>query len=374
VVVLVAALMAGCAPDAEQSAVEADAADDVERVVAEAADDHAVGVLALIDHPDATLVSAAGLPEGTAGRDLGGEAFRVASVTKMVTAAVALQLVEEGELDLDDRVAELVPERADAFEYGDEITLRQVLGHTSGVRDFIRHPDYLPDLVRHGDVRDGMAVGSCEDLAAVNPFDYAGGPAAFEPGAGFEYSNAGYLLAGEAIEEVTGDDLADVYRERVLDPLDLDATWLACDESPRAELVAGYHAPGSFGFTIPGQDDAPVEVTGVDDPNLWAGGGLVSTADDLVVLARALFTGELFADADTLETMVETTEHRPYGLGVEVEDGIYGHGGLAAGYGVDVRYATGRDAVVVVMVNETAEDLPAEVAASIMGLFDPTRS
>lgn len=315
------------------------------------------GVVARVETPAGQRTVAAG-PAGVDGGDQlsGDEAFRIGSVTKMFTATAALRLVEVDAVDLDAPVAAVLPERVELFEHGNEVTLRQLLGHTAGLPNDL-DSEFLDDAWERAyiDVDAGVATVACTDVERHDPWDYVDGDAVFPPGADWAYSNVGYRLVGEVIEAVTDQPLEDVYRDEILHPLGMDDTWLDCPEQARGELAGGFHPPGIY--DLPGQGDEVFDVTHLAR-HAGAAGGLVSTAEDLAVFARALFAGELFHDDATLEAMLQPGPNRGYGLGVELGSGsggaTVGHNGSLTGYNSQLSYDPERDIVVVVFNNQTS--------------------
>jgi CubicO group peptidase (beta-lactamase class C family) len=158
-----------------------------------------------------------------ASRDMRAEdAFRVASVTKSVTAAVAVRLAGERRLALDEPLADqLAPglvERWRAFDALPGTTPRQLLAHTSGVPNYFREESFAARL-REDPGRTWRPVDLVDHAAAHARWR-------FPPGRSFEYSDTGYVIAGILVEQTTGRRLHEVYRNCVFDPLGMDTTWL----------------------------------------------------------------------------------------------------------------------------------------------------
>jgi D-alanyl-D-alanine carboxypeptidase len=230
-------------------------------------------------------------PEGWTGAatthrdDVGGldaeVAFRIASVTKMMTATALLALVDQGRCRLEDPTGRYLPsDLLDRFRdrqgrpYGAAVTLRQLLDHTSGLPNFFSQPPIL-EAVQHGGGRRRFRLADLVDLAV------AGEPPTSPPGTARAYTDTGFVLAGLIIQALTGRPLQEAYRELVLDPAGMADTWLeSSDDPPRRRAIA----PHDF----EGQD-----ITGMDPTVDWAGGGLVSTAADLAAFLRALTRGQL---------------------------------------------------------------------------------
>ena len=160
--------------------------------------------------------------------------------------------------------------------YGAEVTLRQLLDHTSGLPNYFSQPPIL-DAVRHGDGRRRFAPLDLVKLAASSE------PPTGPPGTARTYTDTGFVLAGLIIESLTGQPLHQAYRDLVLDPAGMTDTWLeSSNEAPRRLDVAPHD--------LDGQD-----ITDMDPTVDWAGGGLVSTAADLAAFLRALTRGHLLS-------------------------------------------------------------------------------
>ena len=208
-------------------------------------------------------------------------AFRIASVTKMMTAAALLALADQGHCRLDDPTGRYLPsDIVDRFHdstgrpYAAAITLRQLLDHTSGLPNFFAQPAIL-DAVQHGGGRRRFTPTDLVGLAV------AGEPTTSAPGIARAYTDTGFLLAGLIIEALTRRSLQEAYRELVLDPAGMADTWLeSSDEPPRRRAIAAHDFQGH-------------DITGMDPTVDWAGGGLVSTAADLAAFLRALTRGQL---------------------------------------------------------------------------------
>jgi D-alanyl-D-alanine carboxypeptidase len=381
-------LAAACtAPVDEEDGLDTELIEELQAVVDRSAERATAGTLVRVDTPDGVEELVAGPSDLRTGTELApGAAFRAASITKIVTATVVLQLAEEGVLDLDADVFEVIPARAGEFPLAGEITARQLLSHTSGIEDYLdfdralgrvppgQEPELFNSLAATATIDEGAVTRPCVADQHLDIYAFVSSEPLFPPGTGWAYSNTGYLLLGEVIEAVTGSSLEVVYRQRVLEPLGMDDTWLSCAEEPRAEPARGYHAPDALGISVPGQTTEPVDVTDLREP-YWAAGDLLSTAEDLTRLARAVFTGVLFEDDATLQAMLEPSDHHAdYGLGVNrTGDGALGHGGLAAGYNSELRYDPELDTVVVVLVNESAVGAATAVSEEISGILRAPR-
>jgi CubicO group peptidase (beta-lactamase class C family) len=229
----------------------------------------------------------------------------------MMTASLAMMLVEDGRLALDDRVASHLPDSLvaglhvyEGRSYGEEITVRQLLNHTSGIMDDWRCGEFL-DLVA-GDPDRRWSPQETIKYVSDNCSP------AFEPGGGFHYSDTGYNVLGLVLEDVTGMALEEMYREMLLSPLGMGHTYRPAYESQRP--------------SVPGRPPAERYLGDMECtlwPSVmtadWAGGGLVSTARDLNRFLRAFVEDQIFDDPSSRAGMLDWMEsgpHNNYGLGV----------------------------------------------------------
>jgi len=258
--------------------------------------------------------------------------FRAGSVIKTFVSVVILQLVEEGLISLDDTLPAVVPVASAAkFTDSDQITLRMLLNHTSGLPEWVTDAEYAEALTNREKV---WEVDEKLDLAAANEPN-------FRPGEGWEYCNTEYTLLELVIEQATGQSWREEMRQRIIEPLDLENTLLP---EPGNLSIPGEHARGYFFY-----EGEVFDVTEVDPSMAGAAGGhtLVSTAMDLAQFLDAAMAGELFQNPSTLQEMltfvdvpegsVPISEAAGYGLGISkyvFPDGteMFGHQGDTAGY------------------------------------------
>lgn len=268
--------------------------------------------LLLVDGPGIHWEGASGIAiADSAGAIVASDQFVIDSIAKMLTATIAMKLVEEGKLSLDEPVA---PHLADSLVRGlhvyegrddsREITVRQLLNHTSGIVDDWRCADFL-DLVASEPERRWRPEETIQYVKAHCP-------PAFAPGNGFHYSDTGYNVLGLVLESHTARPLHRLYREMLLDPLGMEHTYRPAYEPPRPVLPGRRPAERYL-------EDLECalwpSVTTAD----WAGGGLVSTTRDLTRFLRAFVDGGIFAESSSkaaMLTWVESGPHNNYGLGV----------------------------------------------------------
>ncbi len=300
------------------------------------------GLVVWVDGPGQQFAGASGYSNLSAQTPMPPDAlFRIASISKVFTATLVLQLVEDNTLSLDDTLADWLPDLAAGITNGETITIRQMLSHTSGIYDFAQNPDYGDAMLATMTIEGDLVHVPCslQPLEAISRY-VAGQDAQFSPGVRFEYSNTNYELLGLIIETVTGDPYADVLRKRILDPLGMTHTYVDCYEDPVDGLVHGYT---SF-------EGDTLDVFDLHESAARASIGLNSSAPDLAAFARALFTGQLFADPATLALMI-TPGMGDYGLGVAITDGTYGHFGFTGGFSGMMQYVPEKETVIVVLLN-----------------------
>nr|WP_065967682.1 serine hydrolase domain-containing protein [Streptomyces sparsogenes] len=204
--------------------------------------------------------------------------FRAGSVTKVFTAAVALQLAAEGRLDLDRSARSYLPDLIPA-SYGG-VTVRQLLNHTHG----IPAPDFPGDTVEEW-YANRFRIHDPKDMVR----SATSKKREFKPGERQHYLNIGYTIAGLLIERVTGDSYEHQVARRILEPLGLRDTYF-----PGADPhITGPH---NHGYQVMRLDDG---TTGLRDVSVWgttdgwAAGDLISTTADLERFTKALFQGRV---------------------------------------------------------------------------------
>ena len=147
--------------------------------------------------------------------------FRIASVTKNLTAVAVLHLCDRGLLSLDDKLEKFIPD----FRNGDKIQIRHLLSHTSGIANYTRLPEFPLHLESERDtIVESLKARELE----------------FAPGDEFEYSNSGYLLLGIIIERVSGEEYADYLRNHFFGPLGMKHTTVETDNGFIRGLSTGY--------------------------------------------------------------------------------------------------------------------------------------
>lgn len=277
-----------------------------------------------VEGPGGAFGHASGQADGRTGRAMTvNTPVRIASNTKAFVAATILRLWEQKRLDLDAPIGPLLTPRLNdllrADGYATEhITVRHLLSHSGGLADHTEDPRYFERILAdptHFWTREEQVEAGISWAKPVG-----------EPGKKFSYSDTGYVLLGDIIERVTGDDLSQAVRTQLdFGRLGLSKSWWEILEEPPADAE-----PRARQYL--GELDT-TDLSGSLD--LYGGGGLVMSMHDLAVLTKALFEGRVFQHPETLEEMLWLGRHegaQDYRLGIMVDtingQPIYGHRGF----------------------------------------------
>lgn len=259
--------------------------------------------------------------------------YRIGSITKQFTAAAILLLVEEGKLKLDDPLTKFLP---DYPTQSHVVTLRHLLHHTSGIKDFTRLPDYRQQLAKRVSHEDILARFKDE------PFD-------FEPEAKFQYCNSGYYLLGVVIENVSELSYEEFVQTRILEPLKMKTTYYDKPSRIIPNRASGYSRWG------PRLRNAGY----INMKQPFSAGAMASTVTDLILWERGLINNSLLS-ADSgkmMKTRGKRADGKPinYGLGTFLRkingQQTIGHGGGIVGFRSDLIYYPKLDCTIVVLAN-----------------------
>ncbi|CAN5664431.1 hypothetical protein BH23CHL7_BH23CHL7_14700 [soil metagenome] len=274
--------------------------------------------------------------------------FVVGSISKTFVAATIMQLAEEGTLGLDDRLSRWLPDHPRAAQ----ITLRQLLMHTSGEFNYFEHPTYNRRVF--GDPTHDWTPD--EILTAFREAPY------FAPGTGYHYSNTGFVILALVIEAATGNPLGDEYRRRFLEPLDMADTFFQGDAPPPSRAATGYLVGTDGPRAI--SDGTDYRPTTSAATVAWAAGAVVASASDLATWADALYGGKLLAPA-SLAQMTDFSANSyagaTYGLGTRTRfmsgRRAVGHTGSLRGFAAAMWHFPGEGITVVVLSNRGRVDV-----------------
>ncbi len=229
--------------------------------------------------------------------------FKIASISKLYVVSAYAKLIHAQRLSLDDTLTDYFPEYSGRIEYADQITLRMMLQHRSGILNYTDQPGFRWD---------DPTKTSKESLELI--FDK---PALFTPDENYSYSNTNYLLLRDILDKVLGYSHNQYIKEEILVPLGLESTFFSLDAVDIKDVMSGYYVGADTDFK-------PIDT------------GMVATAEDVGIFIRALNDGSLFSDE---EQAIYTSIYE------------YEHTGWVLGYYSIARYHKDIDTVVVQFVN-----------------------
>jgi CubicO group peptidase (beta-lactamase class C family) len=286
-----------------------------------------------------------------------GMRYSIGSISKQFTASAMLLLQEQGKLSLDDKVGKYIP----GLTRANEISIRQLLSHTSGYQDYWPQDYVMPPMLKPT-----TAVAIMDHWAKI-PLD-------FEPGTKWQYSNTNYVIAGAIIEKVSGIPLMEFLQKKVFAPLSM--TSVANIDQAR---LGDTDPTGYFRYGLGPLHPAPKEGPGW----LFAAGELAMPASELAKWDISIIDQKLLKPDSYREfgkdTLLKNGLSTRYGLGVSInmQDGhrALSHGGEVSGYTAQNIVFPDEKAAIVVLTNQdaasAAEDIADHIAALIFDTTDP---
>jgi CubicO group peptidase (beta-lactamase class C family) len=238
--------------------------------------------------------------------------FKIASISKLYVAVAVAKMVNDKRLSLDKTLADYLPELAERIENADEITLRMMVQHRSGIPNFTDTPGYWLNPPQ----------SNKENLELV-----LDKPADFKPDKKYRYSNTNYLLLGEILDKTLGYNHHQYIKSEILEPLELNHTYSLLSEVNTDDIMSGYYV----GY------DADLKYNDFENP----AGSMIATAEDVGKFLRALNDGSVFKEGEK-----------------EIYSSIYKyeHTGLIPGYQSIAKYYKDIDTVVIQFNNTTNFD------------------
>jgi CubicO group peptidase (beta-lactamase class C family) len=280
--------------------------------------------------------------------------YRIASITKQFTAAMVMQLVREGKIKLDDPIRKTLTILPEVW---DKITVRQLLNHTSGIRDYVGLPGFFALQSRNPTAPDGIWR-----LVEKEPLD-------FEPGTKWSYSSTGYCILGSLIEKVDGRPYAESLKVCILDPLGMTQTYFTSEETVVKGRAQGYSRQPNGSYKN-------AAYLNMDWP--YSAGSMESTVRDLAKWDAAL-TNATILPKDLLREMWAPTAltrggKADYGFGWELANvngnEIVRHSGGINGFRSEIERAPGKGLTVIVLTNSEAANA-VRIASRLLGFVDP---
>jgi D-alanyl-D-alanine carboxypeptidase len=265
---------------------------------------------------------------------------RIASITKTFTATATLVLVDRGKLRLDDRLETYVP----GVPNGPDITVAQMLDMTSGIFDFTTDPSFSTAFDT-----DPLAPFPLDRVLAI----LRSQPPAFAPGAAgqWQYSDSNYILLGEIIRKVSGDDPGVFIQREIVDRLHLPGT-----SYPTTPDIP---APASRGYVIVPAGQPEREVTAINPAVPGPAGAMISTVAGLHDWAAALADGTLLSPAmhkvqtTFVDAKLSPTLRTGYGAGLFSINDFVGHNGAVYGFTTAMFRLPSAGATIVVVANKS---------------------
>ena len=279
--------------------------------------------------------------------------FEIGSVTKQITAAAILLLIEEGKVSTDEKISKYLPTAPETWK---NVTVRHLLTHTSGIKSYTGLSGY--ELTKRSKRE--------EFIKAIGAF-----PLEFEPGERYNYSNSGYNLLGFIIESASGKSYWDFVRERIFKPLGMNQT---ADRDPQFVIrnrATGYEWENN---RLVGRD--------YDLTDVFSAGAIVSTIVDLAKWDAAL-RNESLLKKTSLEKMwtpfvLNDGKTHPYGFGFNVADfrghRLISHGGQTAGFAANISRFVDDGLTVIVLTNLGDIGLGTAIARGVAKIYIPAIS
>jgi CubicO group peptidase (beta-lactamase class C family) len=279
--------------------------------------------------------------------------FEIGSVSKQITAAAIMLLVEEGKINLDEKISKYLPATPEAWK---NVRVRNLLTHTSGIKSYT--------VLSGFELTKRLTRDEFIKLLGAQPLD-------FETGARYQYSNSGYNLLGFIVEAVSGKSYWDFVRARIFKPLGMEKT---ADRDPKYIIphrATGYEWENG---SLVGRD--------YDLTDVFSAGAIVSTVEDLAKWDAAL-RGDTFLKKESKAQMwtpatLNDGKPYPYGFGFRLSEirghKIIGHSGQTAGFGANISRYVDDDLTVIALTNLGEVGMGTLVANGIAKIYIPAIS
>jgi D-alanyl-D-alanine carboxypeptidase len=277
--------------------------------------------------------------------------YSIGSISKQFTAAAILLLQEEGKLSLDDKVGKFVPNLTRA----NEVTIRQLLSHTSGYQDYWPQ-DYVMPMMLHP-----VTAEKILDTWGRKPLD-------FEPGTKWQYSNTNYVIAGVIVEKISGEPLLQFLQQKIFAPLNMKSV----ADTDKTKL-GDTDPTGYLRYALGPPRPAPREGSGW----LFAAGELAMPVEDLAkwdisIINQKLMKPASYQEFET-EVLLKNGLGTRYGLGVDVRSELghrsLSHSGEVSGFTSDNLVFPDERVAVIVLTNQDAAGASEAIATGIAPLL-----
>lgn len=312
---------------------------DYQSIIDETVSDTIPGIILLVESPDQRFLGSAGVENIENQNPMQVyHTMPTASAGKPMIGLLAAMLANDNLLALDDTLNTWLSEDIlNQIPNSSEMTLRQLLNHSSGIFNYTENEGYLDLLIAEPD----KVKTDIDFLAfALNQ------PANFKPGVGSEYSNTGYILAGLIMDQVLGKHHSIALRERILFPLGMDATYYRGIEKDQGDFISGYHKFSDH--------DTTYETKSYLENVSQASSPMVSSVEDMALFLKSAVTDQSFINANIRDDFFGSQQSRNDALfRVEIfgENTLYGHSGLNYGYHTQNIYIKENDLSITAFIN-----------------------
>jgi CubicO group peptidase (beta-lactamase class C family) len=286
--------------------------------------------------------------------------YKIASITKLFTSVLIMQLAEQGKIDVTKHIIDYLPDYKG--EGGDKVTIHQLLNHTSGMPNI--------DTVKSMEsaLKNGIPVYQQPCTTDELLSRYCSDKLVHEPGKVFDYNNADYIVLGKIIEKICDKTYEQVLAENILQPLHMKHSGLVHQQNIITGLADTYFFRDDLGKLAP---DLPVYME-----NWYAAGAMYSTVNDLRLFSDALFGRKLLKQASLNQMFVPGLDEYGYGLWVYKDYGIHKKNytivkrpGRIMGAQSMLFHILEEDATIIILSNAgttSLDDLAAKIATKIL--------
>jgi CubicO group peptidase (beta-lactamase class C family) len=256
--------------------------------------------------------------------------FEIGSITKQFTATIILKLQEEGKLSVHDKLDKYFPQ----FIYANDITIEDLLTHTSGIYNYTNDIDDNDSAIVSNPVSKYVVL----DIVFNKPID-------FPPGTEFRYSNSGYYLLGLIIEKVTGQSYEAMVRKLIFDPLQMQHSGFNFRQLTDTNKTTGYRSLNENEHVIAQRWDSTVT---------FSAGAIYSTCSDLYKWAKAIATGQILSSASWQQAFTPHLQHYGYGFFIDSSSGslCIRHSGGLPGFVSYFMYYPAEDITIILLNNK----------------------
>lgn len=268
--------------------------------------------------------------------------FPIASLTKQFTAVLILQLAEAGKINLNAPISRYLPYYKK--EIGDQISIHQLLAHTSGLPEYTERDDFFANISKHSYTHKEFIQKFCSDSLLS------------KPGTEYKYANTGYYILGAIIEEITKSNYAEVLQKNILDIVGMKNTGLENDSTIVKEKAKGYHFKSGV-YLKAGYIDMLATI--------FSAGAIYSTTDDLHLWDKALYSDKLLSSKSRELMFTPVLANYGYGVGVtkflvsdlKKEMHFVFHQGAINGFRSIMTHIVNENVLIVILCNNFDTDL-----------------